>query len=124
MKLTKVTTLISLEKSTLFYLYQKETLFLTYLNMLIRQIVFIATLSLLYLHLSLFIPTKDRSQTAPLPPSSNNDRTPNPFFPPEQLFPKHRVLLGSNARSLAFSHAQEQVRALANRRLQVLTINC
>jgi hypothetical protein len=33
-------------------------------------------------------------------------------------------LLGSNARSLAFSDAQEQVRALANRRLQELTINC
>jgi len=46
------------------------------------------------------------------------------FLPPEQLFPKHRVLLGSNARSLAVSRAQEQVRALAGRRLQVLTINC
>ena len=46
------------------------------------------------------------------------------FLPPEQLFPKHRVLLGSNARSLAFSDAQEQVRALAGRRLQMLTINC
>jgi hypothetical protein len=46
------------------------------------------------------------------------------FLPREQLFPKHRVLLGSNARSLAVSDAQEQVRALADRRLQVLTINC
>jgi hypothetical protein len=46
------------------------------------------------------------------------------FLPPEQLFPKHRVLLGSNARSLAVSDAQEQVRALAGRRLQELTINC
>jgi len=46
------------------------------------------------------------------------------FLPPEQLFPKHRVLLGSNARSLAVSDAQEQVRALADRRLQLLTINC
>jgi len=46
------------------------------------------------------------------------------FLPGEQLFPKHRVLLGSNARSLAVSDAQEQVRALAGRRLQVLTINC
>jgi hypothetical protein len=45
------------------------------------------------------------------------------FLPPEQLFPKHRVLLGSNARSLSVSDAQEQVRALARRRLQVLTIN-
>jgi len=46
------------------------------------------------------------------------------FFPPEQLFPKSRVLLGSNARSLSVSDAQEQVRALAGRRLQMLTINC
>jgi hypothetical protein len=46
------------------------------------------------------------------------------FLPPEQLFPKSRVLLGSNARSLAVSDAQEQVRVLAGRRLQVLTINC
>lgn len=46
------------------------------------------------------------------------------FLPREQLFPKSLVLLGSNARSLAFSDAQEQVRALAGRRLQVLTINC
>jgi len=46
------------------------------------------------------------------------------FLPPEQLFPKHRVLLGSNARLLTVSDAQEQVRALAGRRLQVLTINC
>ena len=46
------------------------------------------------------------------------------FLPPEQLFPKHPVLLGSNARSLAVSDAQEQVRALAGRRLPVLTINC
>jgi hypothetical protein len=47
-----------------------------------------------------------------------------PFLPREQLFPKHRVLLDSNARSLAVSDAQEQVRALARRRLQELTINC
>jgi hypothetical protein len=47
-----------------------------------------------------------------------------PFLPREQQFPKRRVLLDSNARSLAFSDAQEQVRALADRRLQVLTINC
>jgi len=46
------------------------------------------------------------------------------FLPPEQLFPKHRVLLGSKARSLSVSDAQEQVRALADRRLQMLTINC
>jgi hypothetical protein len=46
------------------------------------------------------------------------------FLPREQLFPKHRVLLDSNARSLAFSDAQEQVRALAGRWLQELTINC
>jgi len=46
------------------------------------------------------------------------------FLPPEQLFPKHPVLLGSNARSLAVSGAQEQMRALAGRRLQELTINC
>ena len=46
------------------------------------------------------------------------------FLPREQLFPKHRVLLGSNARSLSVSDAQEQVRALAGRRLQELTINC
>ena len=45
------------------------------------------------------------------------------FLPPEQLFPKHRVLRGSNARSLSVSDAQEQVRALAGRRLQELTIN-
>lgn len=45
------------------------------------------------------------------------------FLPREQLFPKHPVLLGSNAPSLAFSDAQEQVRALADRRLQELTIN-
>jgi hypothetical protein len=46
------------------------------------------------------------------------------FLPREQQFPKSRVLLGSNARSLSVSDAQEQVRALAGRRLQVLTINC
>ncbi len=46
------------------------------------------------------------------------------FLPPEQLFPKSLVLLGSNARSLAFSDAQEQVRALAGRLVQELTINC
>jgi len=46
------------------------------------------------------------------------------FLPREQLSPKHRVLLGSNPRSLSVSDAQEQVRALAGRRLQVLTINC
>jgi hypothetical protein len=46
------------------------------------------------------------------------------FLPRDQLFPKHRVLLGSNARSLSVSDAQEQVRALAGRQLQVLTINC
>ena len=46
------------------------------------------------------------------------------FLPREQLFPKSLVLLGSNASSLAVSDAQEQVRALAGRRLQVLTINC
>lgn len=46
------------------------------------------------------------------------------FLPPEQLFPKHPVLLGNNAPSLSVSDAQEQVRALAGRRLQVLTINC
>jgi hypothetical protein len=46
------------------------------------------------------------------------------FLPREQLFPKHRVLLGSNARSLSVSDAEEQVRALAGRRLQELTINC
>jgi hypothetical protein len=46
------------------------------------------------------------------------------FLPPEQLFPKRPVLLDSNARSLSVSDAQEQVRALADRRLQVLTINC
>jgi len=45
------------------------------------------------------------------------------FLPPKQLFPKHLVLLASNARSLAVSDAQEQVRALARRRLQELTIN-
>jgi len=74
--------------------------------------------------LCLFIPTKSRSQTAPLPPSSSNkDRVARPFLPREQLFPKHRVLLESNARSLSVSDAQEQVRALARRRLQVLTIN-
>jgi hypothetical protein len=57
-----------------------------------------------------------------------HDRTANAigrrFLPPEQLFPKSLVLLGSNPRSLSVSDAQEQVRALANRRLQVLTINC
>ncbi len=46
------------------------------------------------------------------------------FLPREQQFPKSLVLLGSNARSLSVSDAQEQVRALAGRRLQVLTINC
>ncbi len=45
------------------------------------------------------------------------------FLPREQQFPKSRVLLGSNARSLSVSDAQEQVRTLAGRRLQVLTIN-
>jgi len=47
-----------------------------------------------------------------------------PFLPREQQFPKRRVLLDSNARSLSVSYAQEQVRALAGRRLQELTINC
>ena len=47
-----------------------------------------------------------------------------PFLPREQQFPKRRVLLDSNARSLAVSDAQEQVRVLAGRRLQMLTINC
>jgi len=37
------------------------------------------------------------------------------FLPREQLFPKSLVLLGSNARSLSVSDAQEQVRALAGR---------
>ena len=46
------------------------------------------------------------------------------FLPREQLFPKSLVLLGSNAPSLAVSDAQEQVRALGDPRLQVLTINC
>ena len=46
------------------------------------------------------------------------------FLPRQQLFPKSLVLLGSNARSLSVSDAQEQVRALADSRLQVLTINC
>jgi hypothetical protein len=40
------------------------------------------------------------------------------FLPREQLFPKHRVLLGSNARSLSVSDADEQIRALAGRRLK------
>jgi len=56
-----------------------------------------------------------------------NHRTANAigtcFLPREQLFPKSLVLLGSNARSLSVSDAQEQVRALARRRLQELTIN-
>jgi len=43
------------------------------------------------------------------------------FLPREQLFPKHRVLLGSNARSLSVSDAQEQVPALANRLLHIVS---
>ncbi|MEG3834653.1 hypothetical protein QUB41_07675 [Microcoleus sp. AT8-B2] len=39
------------------------------------------------------------------------------FLPPEQMFPKNLVLLGSNARSLAVSDTDEQVRVLVALRL-------
>ncbi|MEP6517085.1 hypothetical protein [Microcoleus vaginatus] len=56
------------------------------------------------------------SQTAPLPPSSNNDRTPKPFSPTKANVPENSGVVPM-LRSLAVSDADEQVRALAGSRL-------